>query len=820
MAENGFEEKVVARYLEDEMRESFIDYSMSVIVQRALPDVRDGLKPVHRRILYAMQEVGLAPNRPHKKSATVVGEVLGKFHPHGDMAVYDALVRMVQDFSLRYPLVNGQGNFGSIDGDSAAAYRYTEVRLGAIAVELLADIEKETVNFVPNFDDRLLEPTVLPSKLPNLLVNGAAGIAVGMATNIPPHNLREVVEATKYLIDHPEAKPRDLMKFVKGPDFPTGAIIQGRSGIEEAYRTGRGRIVVRAQAEVEETKRGERILITEIPFMVNKTRLIEQIAELARERRVEGISDLRDESDREGMRIVVELKRDANAQIILNRLYKHTQMQTTFGAIMLALVDGVPKIMNLAEMIGHFASHRHEIVVRRSEYDLRVAQEREHILLGLKKAVDNIDAVVEIIKRAKDPEEAAKKLRQRFKLSERQAEAILNMRLARLTGLEVEKLKAELKEVRAQIKDLKAILASKKRRMSIIKQELDELSQKYGDDRRTQIAGEIEDFSLEDLIAEEEMVVTVSHEGYIKRMPVDTYRRQRRGGRGIAGMATKEEDWVEHLFVASTHDYILFFTAQGKVHWLKVHQVPQTSRTARGRPIVNLIKITKDDRVAAMVPVREFSEDEYLLFCTRKGVVKKTSLAAYQNIRSSGIHAIRVVGDDELIDVRLTQGGDEVVLASARGKAIRFPESDVREMGRVARGVRGIVLARGDAVIGLVVVRDEAALLVVTERGLGKRTQISEYRLQRRGGKGVINVRLSAKTGAVVAIKEVSDDDELVLITRNGIVNRQPVAEIRETGRNAQGVRLINLDAGDQVVDVTRVISEGSAEELAEVETS
>ncbi|MGD8697802.1 MAG: DNA gyrase subunit A [Gemmatimonadales bacterium] len=820
MAENGYEENVVARYLEDEMRESFIDYSMSVIVQRALPDVRDGLKPVHRRILYAMQEVGLAPNRPHKKSATVVGEVLGKFHPHGDMAVYDALVRMVQDFSLRYPLVNGQGNFGSIDGDSAAAYRYTEVRLGAIAVELLADIEKETVDFVPNFDDRLLEPTVLPSKLPNLLVNGAAGIAVGMATNIPPHNLREVVEATKHLVDHPGAKPRDLMRFVKGPDFPTGAIIQGRSGLEEAYTTGRGRIVVRAQAEVEETKRGERIIITEIPFMVNKTRLIEQIAELARERRVEGISDLRDESDREGMRIVVELKRDANAQIVLNRLYKHTQMQSTFGAIMLALVDGVPKIMNLAEMIQHFVDHRHEIVVRRSTYDLRVAQEREHILLGLKKAVDNIDAVVEIIKKAQDPEEAAKKLRQRFKLTERQAEAILNMRLARLTGLEVEKLKAELKEVRAQIKDLKAILASKKRRMSIVKNELDGLAEKYGDDRRTQIAGEIEDFSLEDLIAEEEMVVTISHEGYIKRMPVDTYRRQRRGGRGIAGMTTKEEDWVEHLFVASTHDYILFFTAQGRVHWLKVHQVPQTSRTARGRPIVNLIKINKDDRVAAMVPVREFSEDEYLLFCTRKGMVKKTSLAAYRNIRSSGIHAIRVVGDDELIDVRLTQVGDEVVLASARGKAIRFAESDVREMGRVARGVKGIVLGRGDAVIGLVVVRDEAALLVVTERGMGKRTQISEYRLQRRGGKGVINVRLSPKTGSVVSIKEVSDDDELVLITRKGIVNRQRVAEIRETGRNAQGVRLISLDTGDHVVDVTRVISESKAEELAEVESS
>jgi DNA gyrase subunit A len=817
MAGNESEEKVVARYLEDEMRESFIDCSMSVIVQRALPDVRDGLKPVHRRIMFAMHELGLAPNRPFKKSATVVGEVLGKYHPHGDMAVYDALVRMVQDFSLRYPVVNGQGNFGSIDGDSAAAYRYTEVRLGAIAVELLADIEKDTVDLVNNFDGRLQEPTVLPARLPNLLVNGSSGIAVGMATNIPPHNLREVVEATKYLIDHPKATPRDLMKFVKGPDFPTGAVVRGRQGIEDAYKTGRGRIVVRARAEIEESKGGaERIVITEIPFMVNKTRLIEQIVMLARERRVEGISDLRDESDREGMRIVVELKRDANAQIVLNRLHKHTQMQSTFGAIMLALVNGVPKIMNLKEMVQHFVDHRHEVVVRRSEYDLKNAEDREHILVGLRKAVDNIDAVVEIIKKAKDPEQASQRLRKRFKLSERQAEAILNMRLARLTGLEVEKLKAEIREVRALIKELKAILASKKRRMTIVKRELDELVKKYGDERRTEIAGEIGDFSLEDLIPEEEMVVTVSHEGYIKRMPVDTYRRQRRGGRGIAGMATKEEDWVEHLFTASTHDYILFFTARGRVHWLKVHQIPQTSRTARGRPIVNLIRINTDDRVTAMVPVREFSEDRYLLFATLKGIVKKTSLAAYGNIRSSGINAIGIAAGDELMDVRLTSGDDEVVLATRRGKAIRFHEREVRKMGRVARGVKGIVLGRGDKLIGLVTVEDEAALLVVTEKGMGKRTKISQYRMQRRGGKGVINVRLSAKTGKVVSIKEVEDDDELVLITRNGIVNRQRVAEIRETGRNAQGVRLINLDRGDQVVDVTRVISEKQERELAE----
>jgi DNA gyrase subunit A len=809
-----FEEKVVQRFLEDEMRESFIDYSMSVIVQRALPDVRDGLKPVHRRILYAMNELGLAANRPFKKSATVVGEVLGKYHPHGDMAVYDALVRMVQDFSLRYPLVNGQGNFGSIDGDSAAAYRYTEVRLGSIAAELLTDIEKSTVNFLSNFDDRLKEPTVLPSRFPNLLVNGSSGIAVGMATNIPPHNLREVIEAAKHLIDNPKATPRDLMKYVTGPDFPTGGIVQGRRGIEEAYQTGRGRIVMRALAEIEEHKNNERIIITEIPFMVNKTRLIEQIAALARDRRVEGISDLRDESDRDGMRIVVELKRDAVSQIVLNQMYKHTQMQSTFGAIMLALAEGVPRIMNLQEMIQHFVDHRHEIVVRRSKHDLSVAEEREHILVGLKQAVDNIDAVVEIIKKAKDPEQAAKRLRTRFKLSDRQADAILNMRLARLTGLEIERLNAELKEVRAQIKDLKAILASKPRRMSIIKSEFDDLVQKYGDERRTEIAGEIEDFAIEDLIAEEEMVVTVSHEGYIKRIPIDTYRSQRRGGRGIAGMSTKDEDWVEHLYIASTHDYILFFTARGRVHWLKVHQIPQSSRTARGRPIVNLIRIGKDDRIAAMVPVGEFSEDAYLLFSTKKGIVKKTSLAAYGNPRSGGINAINVVEADELMDVRMTSREDEVVLATRNGKAIRFEEAEVREMGRVARGVRGIRLGRGDEVVGLVVVQKEAALLVVTERGMGKRTQIEHYRLQRRGGKGVINVWLSNKTGKVVAIKEVSDDDELVIITRKGIINRQQVDEIRETGRNAQGVRLINLDPGDTVVDVTRVVSE-KAEELA-----
>ena len=820
MAEKESKDKAGRRFLEDEMRESFIDYSMSVIVQRALPDVRDGLKPVHRRVLYAMHELGLPPSRPHKKSATVVGEVLGKYHPHGDIAVYDALVRMVQNFSLRYPLINGQGNFGSIDGDSAAAYRYTEVRLGAMAVEMLEHIDKSTVEFIPNFDDRLKEPTVLPSKFPNLLVNGSSGIAVGMATNIPPHNLREVVNATKHLIDKPNSEPRDLMKFIKGPDFPTGGFIHGKQGIEDAYTTGRGRIIMRARAEIEEWKGGaERIVITEIPFMVNKTRMIEQIAMLARERRVEGISDLRDESDRDGMRIVVELKRDAIAQVVLNRLYKHTQMQSTFGTIMLALVDGVPRIMNIEEMIRHFVDHRHEIVVRRSEHDLQVAQDREHILVGLKKAVDNIDAVVELIKKAKDPAQANKRLQKRFELSERQAEAILNMRLARLTGLETEKLDAERKEVRATIKKLQAILGSKKKRMDIIKKELDVLVEKYGDDRRTEIAGAIEDLSDEDLIADEEMVITVSHEGYIKRLPAETYRKQRRGGRGIAGMSTKEEDWVEHLFIGSTHDYILIFTARGRLHWLKVHKIPQASRTARGKPIVNLVRVDKEDRIAALLPVREFSENRFLFFATRGGLVKKTALSAYSNVRSSGIRAINIVESDELIDVYLTDGSNEVLLATRNGKAIHFNESDVREMGRSARGVKGISLARGDAVIGLVVAaREDAALLVVCERGLGKRTDITSYRVQRRGGKGVINVRLTQKTGKVVAIKEVRDKDELVLITRKGIVNRQPVAEIRETGRAAQGVRLVNLDTGDLVVDATCVALEDEADLLTAAE--
>lgn len=817
MSDQPSEEKILPRLIEDEMRESFIDYSMSVIVQRALPDVRDGLKPVHRRILFSMHESGLTPSRPFKKSATVVGDVLGKYHPHGDSAVYDAMVRMVQDFSLRYPLVAGQGNFGSIDGDFAAAYRYTEARLAPIAGEMLADIDKDTVDFAPNFDDRLREPTVLPARLPNLLINGASGIAVGMATNIPPHNLREVVDACVHLIDNPDASISDLRAFVRGPDFPTGGFIYGRDGIEDAYETGRGRVVMRARAEIEERDDGrERIIISEIPYMVNKSRLITQIAELVRDKKIDGISDLRDESDRDGMRIVIEVKRDAIPNVVLNQLYKHTQMQSTFGVIMLALVNGVPKILTLKQMLRHFVDHRHEVVVRRTQFELNKAEEREHILEGLKIAVDNIDEVIAIIRGSETTEEAGERLRSRFSLSERQSDSILNMRLAKLTGLEIENLEAELAEVRALIAELRGILASPERRFEIIKEELQEVADRYGDERRTEILGETGDLSYEDLIADEEMVITISHTGYIKRMPVDAYRRQGRGGRGVAGMGTKEEDWVEQIFVASTHDYLMFFTRNGQCYWLKVYEIPQGSRISRGKPIVNLINIDRTDRLAALVPVRQFTDDRFLMFATRQGVVKKTVLSAFGNPRVTGIKAINIGEDDELIDVQLTSGQSEIILATRKGMAIRFHESDVREMGRATTGVRGITLTEGDVVVGMVVAKEGTTLLVVTEKGMGKRSEIEEYRLQRRGGKGVINMKTTPRTGLVVSVKPVVPDDELMLITRNGIVNRQSVNGIRVIGRNTQGVRLINLDPKDQVVDVARVLSEETLEEVAE----
>ncbi len=820
-------DRIVARLIEDELKESFIDYSMSVIVQRALPDVRDGLKPVHRRILFAMNELGLLPNRPYKKSATVVGDVLGKYHPHGDMAVYDSLVRMVQDFSLRYPLIDGQGNFGSVDGDSAAAYRYTEARLTQLAIAMLEDIDKETVDFTPNFDDRLQEPAVLPSRLPNLLVNGSSGIAVGMATNIPPHNLGEVSAAIKHLIDNPEAGVPDLRRHVQGPDFPTGGLIFGRDGIDECYETGRGRILMRARAQVEETESSGKtqIVITEIPFQVNKSRLIEQIVQLVRNKKVSEIADLRDESDRDGMRIVVILKRDANPSVLLNRLYKHTQMQTTFGAIMLALVDGVPKVLNLKELLQHFIDHRHVVITRRTEFDLNAAKGREHILEGLKIAVDNIDEVVAIIRKSKDVPTADKTLRQRFELSEKQSEAILNMRLARLTTLEIDKLDAELKEVQALIKELTAILESKPKRMEILKGEIDDLVTKYGDERRTEIIGDQGSFSIEDLIAEEDMVITISHAGYIKRTSVTTYRRQRRGGRGLNGMGTKEDDWVEHLFVASTHDYVLVFTQTGRIYWLKVYDIPQSGRAARGRPIINLLAMGAGERIAAFVAVRDFSDAHNLMFATRNGTVKKTVLSAFRHPRSTGINAINIDEDDELIEVQLTDGGNDIVLATRGGMSIRFSERDVREMGRAAAGVRGVQLEAGDKVIGMVVVRRDATLLVVSEKGMGKRSRLSDYRVQRRGGKGIITLRRTERTGEMIALKEVVPNDELMLVTRKGVIIRVPVEGIGIIGRNTQGVKVMNLDPGDALVDVARVVqeednSEGVAEEPVAPETT
>jgi DNA gyrase subunit A len=818
-------ERIVSRLIDDEMKDSFINYSMSVIVSRALPDVRDGLKPVHRRVLYAMSELGLVPGRPFKKSATVVGDVLGKYHPHGDSSVYDALVRIVQDFSLRYPLVDGQGNFGTVDGDPAAAYRYTESRLTPIAMEMLADIDKNTVDFAPNFDDRLQEPKVLPSAMPNLIVNGSSGIAVGMATNIPPHNLREVAQAINHLIDNPDATIDDLGKFVKGPDFPTAGFIYGRQGIRDYQETGRGRIVMRARAVIEDKESSGRsqIVITEIPSQVNKTSLVQSIVQLVRDKKLEGISDLRDESSqREGMRVVIELKRDSIPRVVLNQLYKHTTMQATFGVNMLALVPDpttgqlVPRVLPLKTVLEHFIAHRHTVIVRRTEFDLEKALEREHILEGLKIAVDNIDAVIKLIRAAEDTPTASGQLQKRFKLSERQAEAILNMRLAKLTGLEIEKLDAELKEVRATIEDLRGILASRERRMSILKEELDVVVQKFGDKRRTEITGDQGEFTIEDLIAEEDMVVTISHSGYIKRTSVTTYRRQRRGGMGANGSDLKVDDWVEHLFIGSTHDYILCFTDDGRCFWLKVHEIPQAGRSARGKPIVNLINVSPDTKISAMLPVREFSDDEYLLFATRNGTVKKSALSQYSNVRATGIKAIKVEQGDELIEVKITNGQNDVVLATKHGLSIRFHESDVRQMGRDTTGVKGIALRPGDALIGMVVIMRDAALLVVTEKGMGKCSPIDDYRVQRRGGKGIITVNRTGRTGDAVSIKEVLPTDELMLITKHGMIIRMPVKGIRVSGRNTQGVRLVNLESTDLVQAVARVVPDEQADAAAE----
>ncbi len=803
-------ERILPRLIEEEMQQSFINYSMSVIVSRALPDVRDGLKPVHRRILYAMNELGLVPGRGYKKSATVVGDVLGKYHPHGDGSVYDALVRMVQEFSLRYPLVDGQGNFGSVDGDPAAAYRYTEARLTRIAMTMLEDIDRNTVDFQANFDDRLQEPTVLPSKIPNLLVNGSSGIAVGMATNIPPHNLREVVKAVQLLVDNPDATIGELRKVIKGPDFPTGAYIYGREGIKEAYETGRGRVVMRARAQIEEKESSGRsqIVVTEIPYQVNKENLVKAIAELAGEKKIEGIVGVNDESDKEGMRIVIELKRDIIPNVVLNQLYKHTQMQTTFGVIMLALTNGAPKIMNLKELLQHFIDHRHKVIVRRTQFDLDAAQAREHILDGLKIAVDNIDEVIKIIRGADDTPQADARLRKRFGFSEKQSDAILNMRLAKLTGLEIEKLDAELKEVRATIKELKSILASKPKRMGILKEEMEEVGSTFGDDRRTEIVADQGEFTVEDLIAEEDMVITISHSGYIKRIPITTYKRQRRGGRGLNGQDLKADDWVEHLFIASTHDYLMFFSDRGQVYWLKVHEIPQAGRAARGKPVVNCIAIKQDEKIAALVPVREFTDDQCLIFATRQGTVKKTVLSAYGNVRAAGICGINVEKNDELIDVQVCDQNSDIILATKDGMSIRFHQGDVRDMGRATTGVKGVELEKGDEVIGMVVVRRDATLLVVSEKGYGKRSELSDYRVQKRGGKGIITLKKTDKTGPIVALKEVIPDDELMMITRHGVIIRLPVDGIRVIGRNTQGVKVMNLDSGDAVVDVARVVKE------------
>lgn len=802
-------DKIVPRELQDEMKESYLNYSMSVITNRALPDVRDGMKPSNRRILVAMNDLNLSPGRPHRKCAKIAGDTSGNYHPHGEQVVYPTLVRMAQDFNMRYPLVDGQGNFGSIDGDGAAAMRYTEARLTAIAMEMLADMEKETVDMMPNYDETRMEPRVLPGKFPNLICNGTSGIAVGMASNIPPHNLGEAVDAITAIIDNDEITNDELMEVMPGPDFPTGGIINGREGIREAYRTGKGRLSVRAKAITEKLANGkECIVVTEIPFQVNKSNLLEKIAELVRDKKIEGIADLRDESDRDGMRIVVELKRDAQAEIVLNQLYKNTQMQATFAIMMLALVNGVPRVLSLKEMLTYFIEHRHEVIVRRTKFDLNKAEERAHILEGYKIALDNIDAVIELIKKSKDTPEARDGLMKKFKLSERQANAILEMRLARLTGLERKKIEDEYVAILKLIEELKGILASKPRRMAIIKNELEELKRKFNDHRRTEIQDAETDFTLEDLIAEEDMVITISHAGYVKRLSISMYRRQNRGGRGVIGIETKEEDFAEHLFIASTHDYILFFSNKGRCYWVKVHAIPTGGRLAKGKPIVNMVDLEKGETITAFCPVRTFDDNHYIVMATRNGIIKKTPLTSFSNPRKAGINAANLPVEDELIEASVTDGTYDIVLATRKGQAIRFPEDKIRPMGRSAYGVKGIALATGDYVIGMVVVKRDSTLLTVTENGYGKRTGISDYRVTNRGGKGIINIKASERNGEAVAVKEVVDKDELILITKKGITNRQRVDKISVISRNTQGVRLISLDSGDKVIDVARIITE------------
>ena len=807
-------EKITPVALEEEMKSSYIDYAMSVIVARALPDVRDGLKPVHRRVLYGMHELGVAYNKSYKKSARIVGEVLGKYHPHGDSAVYDTMVRMVQSFSLRYPLVDGQGNFGSVDGDSAAAMRYTEARMARIAETMMRDLDKNTVSFVPNFDESLQEPTVLPSYIPNLLVNGASGIAVGMATNIPPQNLCEVIDGLVYLIDKPNSKTEDLIKIVKGPDFPTGGIIYGYEGVKEAYLTGRGRVIVRAKANIEVQKNDrENIVISEIPYQVNKANLIEKIADLVREGKINDISNIRDESDRDGLRIVIELKRAGQPAVILNQLFKHTQMQVTFGVIMLALVNGQPKVLTLLEMMKHFLDHRMEILIRRTKFDLEAAEKRAHILEGYIIALDNIDAVIETIKKSKDVHTAQANLMKKFKLSAIQAKAILDMRLQRLTGLERKKIEDEYKETIKLIERLKSILTDEKKRRGIIKEELIDVKDKYGDDRRTEIVHDFKEFDIEDIIAEEDVVVTISHSGFIKRFPVSGYRKQSRGGKGVTGAGTKDEDFIEHMFIASTHQYIMFFTDKGKCYWLKVHEIPEGGRATRGRSILNLIEKDKEELITAFISVKEFTDDKYLVMYTENGTVKKTVMSAYSNVRRGGIQAINLNKEDRLIEVKVTDGTQDIIIGTQNGMAIRFNENDVRDMGRTATGVRGIRLGKGDKVIGGISVKHATTLLVATDHGYGKRSDLNDYRITKRGGKGIITVKTGDKSGKMIALMQINDNDELVIMTVQGMVIRQGVSSIRVMGRNTQGVRLIKLNEGDQIADIARVISEEAEEE-------
>jgi DNA gyrase subunit A len=811
MAEN---ENIIPINIEEEMRGAYIDYSMSVIVSRALPDVRDGLKPVHRRVLFAMDELGVNYDKPYKKSARIVGECLGKYHPHGDSSVYDAMVRMAQPWSLRYPLVDGQGNFGSVDGDSPAAMRYTEARLKRIAEEMLADINKNTVDFTPNFDDSLEEPSVLPAKIPNLLINGASGIAVGMATNMAPHNISEIIDGIIAYIDNNEITVQDLARYIKGPDFPTGGTIYGYSGIKSALETGRGRIVIRSNSRMETTPTGkEQIIFTDVPFMVNKANMIEKIGAMINDKQLEGISDLRDESDRDGIRIVFDLKRDANANVVLNNLYKFTQLQSSFSVNNVALVKGKPALLNIKDLIKHFVDHRHEVVTRRTQYDLEEAEKRAHILQGLLIALDNLDAVITLIRNSRDPDEAKAGLISSFELSEIQAKAILEMRLQRLTGLEREKIVKEYEEVQAFIADCNDILANVERRMAIIKQELIEIKERYGDERRTQIVHAADDISLEDIIADEDMVITITHEGYIKRTPLSEYRIQNRGGVGSRAAGVKDSDFTEHLFVASMHNYLLIFTQSGKMFWIKVYELPEGNKTAKGRPIQNMINIEKEDKVRAVINVKNLKNEDYinnnyLVMCTKKGVIKKTTLEAFSRPRQAGIIAISINEGDSLLDVKLTSGNDQIMIAKKSGRAVRFDENQVRPMGRNAAGVRAITLEdANDEVVGMVCVSDPTAsnLLVISERGYGKKSSIEDYRITSRGTKGVITLNITEKTGSVVGIVDVKDSDEIMIINKSGILIRMKVADLRVMGRNTQGVKLIRLNDDDEISSIAKI---------------